>query len=368
MAEEFVPRFEETENEILNRQIERVSDEWRKEQGDYMYDAIAANPLEFLQLQVNQDAILQAAFARTAVEEDLDEHLYHVGLRRMEATPNHRRLRIEADAGVVIPAGHLASVVVLDGSGDPIEYTVDQALTFSETGERFVDITSTTTGAITNVKNGTSFILLPPIPGVRQIHDAGTTITARDTESDESALARYDFKMRYPDTGGNKYDYVRWSSEVPGVGKVRVVPRWENKLQVKIVVVDDNYEPATQATVDDLQSYLDPGSQGLGEGKAPAGARVFVFAANALTINVSADVIYMEGADPTAVRAQFIADCVKYLRSLVFESNIVGYNKIGALLGSNDDVVNYSNLLINGEANDVVIDGDDVPVLGAVEL
>lgn len=368
MAREYIPRFEETETEILDRQIDRLDDTWRKEQGDYMYDAVATTPLEILQLQVNQDEILKAGFAQTAEDEDLDEHLYHVGLRRLEATPNKRRLRVEADAGVIIPENYTASVVVLDGEGDPIEYTVDTAVTFLETGERFIDITSTTTGALTNVKNGTSFIFLPPIPGVRQIHDAGTTITARDQESDESALERYNLKVQFPDTGGNKYDYVRWAAEVPGVGKIRVVPRWEDKLQVKIVVVDDNYEPATPELVSDVQAYMDPGSQGIGEGKAPAGAKVFVFAANQLLINITADVIYTEGIDPEPVKARFIAEAAKYLRSIVFASNVIGYNKIGALLGMQPEVANYSNLRINGGTEDLVVGDDDAPKLGTVSI
>lgn len=368
MAREYIPRFEETESEILDRQIERLDDTWRKEPGDYMYDAVAANPLEILQLQVNQDEILKAGFAQTAEDEDLDEHMYHVGLRRLEATANRRRLKVDADAGVIVPAGHLASVVVLDGGGDPIEYTVDEGVTFAETGERFIDITSTTTGAIANVTNGSSFIFLPPIPGVRQIHDAGTTVTARDRESDESALARYDFKLRYPDTGGNKHDYVRWASEVPGVGKVRVVPRWQNQLFVKLVVVDDNYEPAPPETVEDLQTYLDPNSEGLGEGKAPGGARVFVFASHGVPINIAANVIYAEGADPAAVKAQFMEASREYLRSLVFVSDIVGYNKIGALLGMIPEVINYSDLTINGDTVDVVLGEDDSPVLGTVDI
>ena len=368
MAREFISRFEEDETVILERELDRIGDEWRKEPGDYIHDTVAATPLEVKQLQVNQDEILRAAFAQTAEEEDLDEHLYHVGLRRMEATPNKRRLLVEADAGVVIPEGYEASTVVLDGEGDPLEFTVDQVVQFGEAGVLAVDITCTTTGAVTNLMAGASIIFIPPIPGIREITDLGTTITARDREDDESALARYDYKLQYPDTGGNKHDYVRWSSEIPGVGKIRVVSRWQNQLKVKIVVVDDNFEPATPELVSDLQDYLDPGSQGLGEGKAPAGSQVYVFAANALPINITADVVYIEGVDPALIRQNFIIACAKYLRSLVFASNVIGYNKIGALLGTQAEVVNYSNLRINGAAEDIEVTDDDAPMLGTVTI
>lgn len=371
MADNTIQRYEETEETIRERMLERLPENWRKEPGDFIHDAIAATPIEIQQLQINNDETLKAGFAHYAEDEDLDEHLYHIGLTRMQATPNQRNLSVDADAGVVVPKGYLASVVVLDDEANPLEYEVVNAVTFTTAATQLVEIKCLSTGAITNVPAGTEFIFVPPIPGIKQITDAGTTITARDRESNESALARYEYKLAFPDTGGNKHDYVRWSSEIPGVGKVKVISRWQDALKVKILVVDDNYEPATPDIVDDLQTHLDPGSQGIGEGKAPAGAQVFVFAAEALTINITANVVYVPEVDPEPVKAKFIEAVKLYLKSLVLPQGAplpVSYNKIAAQLGAQPEVINFSDLLVNGGAVDVPVTEDQAPMLGAVTI
>jgi len=365
---ETIQRYEETETEIRERILERIDDTWRKEPGDYVYDTVNTVPMEILQMQINNDETLKAGFAHYAEDDDLDEHLFQVGLTRMQATPNYRKLSVEADAGVTIPKGYTASVVILDEESNPLEYAVETAVTFTAAGTADVEIKSLGTGAITNVPLGTDFIFIPPIPGIRTITDKGTTITARDRESDESALARYAYKLEFPDTGGNKHDYVRWSAEVPGVGKIKVVPRWQDELKVKIVVVDDTWTPATPELIDDLQAYLDPDSQGMGEGKAPAGAQVFVFAAVNLPIDISATVAFVPEIDPEPIKQKFKDDVQAYLKSLVFTGYPVSYNKIAALLGTHPEVINFSDLTINGDAVDVPITDDEVPTLGTVSI
>lgn len=368
MAKEFTPRYEETEGTVRDRMLGRISDEWRKEPGDFIYDSVAPTPLEVVQLQVNQDSILKSAFAQYSEDEDLDEHLYHVGLTRMEATPNQRKLFIEADAGVIIPKDYTASVVILDMEGNPLEFTTDSTITFEVPGTKTVELTCLSLGSITNVPNGSEFILLPPIPGVRTITDGGTTIPARDRESNESALIRYEYRVQHPDTGGNKYDYSRWSSEVPGVGNTKVIPRWNGPLTVKVIVVDAEQKPATPELIADVQSYLDPGSQGLGEGKAPMGAQVTVAAATNFAVNIEANVTYIDGTDPATVKASFQASVTKYLRTLVFTGYAVSYNKVTALLGTRDDVINFTGLTINGVNTDLDVPSDGVATLGTVTI
>jgi uncharacterized phage protein gp47/JayE len=101
-------------------------------------------------------------------------------------------------------------------------------------------------------------MLVPPIPGVQVIADDAVTLPGAGIESDESAFERYDYKVKHPDTGGNKHDYLRWVEPMDGIGKVRVIPRWAGNGTVKVVVVGDDFLPATQEVVDSVQVYLDP--------------------------------------------------------------------------------------------------------------
>lgn len=375
MAKEYIPIFEESEDVIRDRELGRISDEWRKEPGDFIYDAIVPVANEVQLLQVNQDTILQNAFPQYAEGEALDDHLESVGLIRIPATPNQRKLLITADAGVVIPDGYTVSSVVLDAGGNPRQFIVDQTYAFDVTGQQEVHITAEDLGLATNLTQGSEFILLPPIPGIQLIADGGTVVPARDPETDEEALTRYLFKVSNEDTGGNKNDYIRWVTERADVGAAKVIPRWLGNNTIKIVIVGTDFKPATVAVVNAVQNYLDPGASGLGDGRAPMGAAITVVPASTVTVNVNAYIVLKTGFTREQVAESFTNSLTAYLRGLVFETDPetgtsypVAYNQIGALLITTPGVMNYSGLTLNYNTVDVKLQDTDAPVIGGVNI
>ena len=252
------PVFEEDETIIRDRIIARIPDTWRKDPGDFTYDTVAATPLEVKKLQANQDTILKNGFALYAAGRFLDLKLSEIGLTRIPAVASKRTITVNADAGVVVPLGYKVSTVILDGGGNPVEFTVDAAVTFTTAGGKTVSLTCVTAGDIGNVPIGSQFMLLPPIPGIRVITDGVITVPGADTESDAAAWKRYDFKVTHPDTGGNRNDYIRWVNPIEGVGNLKVISRWNGNGTVKIILAGDDYLPATQSVVDNVQEFLDP--------------------------------------------------------------------------------------------------------------
>lgn len=373
----FTPVFEEAESVIQDRMLARISDKWRKEPGDFIHDAVAPSPMEVKQLQINQDFILKNAYAQYAEGDYLDLKLADIGLTRQQATYNKRTLTVVGDAGVRIPKGYILNTVVLDGDGNPLSYVTDVEIIFDVTQpSRNVGLTCKTAGTIGNIATASQFILQPTIPGIRSIVDNGSDILAEDKETDVDAWERYKLRAQNPDTGGNKNDYVRWVQDnIEGVGKVVCVSRWNGNGTVKIVIVGANFEPASSVLISEAQEYLDPlAYQGLGYGKAPAGAAVTVVSATNKTINIAATVSYAAGADPIAVKSTFETAVKEYLKSIVFvtdQSNQlypVAYNKIGALLITTTGVENYSGLTLNGGLVDVPLIAWEVATLGTVTL
>lgn len=365
--EEFVPVFEEDESVILGRMIDSVPDTWRKEVGDFMHDAVAPAAPEIKQLQIGQDEVLKNAFAIYAEEEYLDKKLAEVGMTRHPATPNIRRLAITADAGVTIPAGYEISAVIQGDDGNPLEYTTNALLTFSAADTLNVDLTAVEAGTVGNLATGSQFILMPPLPGVSQIVDLGTLTMGVDIESDEDAYVRYEFKIQNPDTGGNKSDYVRWTTDLAGVGAAQCIPRWDGNGTVKVVFVGEDMQPDA-SLVTTVQNYLDPGSQGLGEGKAPLGAKVTVVTATAKNIDITATVTYSQAYAVADVKDAFNAALQSYLTNLIFTGTPVIYNKVGSLLIGTPGVDNYSGLTINGGTVDVTVGAEEVAVKGTITI
>lgn len=377
----FTPKYEESETAIRERMLaNKRLESWRLEPGDFMHDAVAgANPLEVQRLQITQDEILRQSTALFAEGEAMDWKLEEVGLTRIKATKSKREIEIEAEAGVVIPAAHNVSTIILDGEGSPIQFPLDNRIEFTETGVLTVTITCEEEGTIGNIPEGSSFILSPSISGVRLITDKGIKIPARNRETDDEAFQRYLFKVRYPDTGGNRRDYVRWVLENEAVGRVIVIPAWQGNGTVKVVIIDNEYQPANELLVNEVQEFLDPGKTGLGEGKAPCGATVTVEAAQAVPITITANVDVTTGYSIADVQERVTKAVKAYLKEIAFKERTtdepgirvrlpVIYQRIGGILITTEGVSNYSDLLMNGATDDVTIQTEEVAILQGVEL
>lgn len=367
--------YEEAETDISERMLGNISDEWRKEKGDYMHDAIDANPIEVKQLQANQDEILKNSFAVYAEDEFLDLKVGEVGLTREVATFNKRSLDVQADAGVVIPLGYMLLSVVLDKEGNTLEYTTDAETTYLTASTLAVAVTCSYAGIVGNVATGSEFIFSPAIPGIRLIVDTGTLNMAEDVETNDALWNRYQDRITKPDTGGNKNDYVRWATSLKDiddnviVGAARCIPRWAGNNTVKVVVVNSDMTPADAPLLLIVQNYLDPLSAGLGEGKAPCGSKVTVTSATEIPINVAtATITWDPTADIAASTAAFTTAVGAYLRSLVFTGQQIVWAKIAGLLITTAGVGNYTGLTVNGAALDISIGIEEVATLGTVTL
>lgn len=375
---EYTPHFTEPATTIRQRMLGNIPDEWRKEEGDVMYDAIRANPGEIIQLEMQQDRILQNAFPQFCEDSFLDLHLQLRGLNRIQSTYNVRTLRVEADPGVRIDRGYRLTSVVLDGDGNPIEFTANEETVFTAADTVLdVRITCLTVGTIGNIPTGSEFVFQPPIPGIRKIEDKGTVIPAADKESPDAAWTRYLMKVRNPDTGGNKNDYARWVLEnVPAVKKVIIETLWDGNGTVRIICVGADFKPCSEEVLALVQDFIDPiPYQGYGYGKAPMGAVVTVITGVAKPIDITASVVYKANADVEAIKSEFKQKVTEYLQSITFEEDPktntlypVAYNKIGSMFFTIEGVENYDNLTINGESADVALIPFDIPTLGTVIL
>lgn len=386
---EFTPRFLETATEIRERMLSNISDEYRKEKGDFIHDAIDANPAEIIGLQLNQDRILQNSFPQYCEDEYMDLFLQARGLERIQATYSVRTLNIEADPGVRIPKGYTFTSVVLDTDGNPIEFTANLETIFTvDSMIQEIRITCKLVGEIGNLATGSEFILQPPIPGIRSIVDTGVIIPGSEKETLDDAWAKYLEKVANPDTGGNRNDYKRWvlndffRATNVAIGKVIVEMCWDKsngqdgRGTVRIICAGSDYKPLSNEVIGMLQEYMDPiPYQGYGYGKAPMGAFVTVITGVTKAIDVSATVSYSINTDPAEVLTAFKKALNEYIQGRVFEIDPateqlypIAYNKVGAILGNTVGVENYGNLTVNGGTSDIVLQYFDIPEMGAVVL
>lgn len=194
-----------------------------------------------------------------------------------------------------------------------------------------------------------------------------------DKESDDSLRTRLKEKIAGPAENGNKQHYKTWCEEVSGVGRARIMPLWAGENTVKAVLVDTEGLPPKASIVDAVQEYIDPGSTGLGEGVANLGAHFTAVAATGLVINLSFTVVLTDGATKATAQAEATEAITNYFKKLALESPeneliVVRVSSIGSIITGLSSVLDYSNLLLNGESANIQPDGDSVAILGEVTV
>lgn len=93
-------------------------------------------------------------------------------------------------------------------------------------GTTAVDVVAIDEGAASNVNGGIEFELISPVANVESkatLSTAGMT-GGTDIESISSLRARLLFRVQYPPSGGNKWDYIRWARECAGVTRAWCIP------------------------------------------------------------------------------------------------------------------------------------------------
>ncbi|GEO26220.1 hypothetical protein AAC03nite_20050 [Alicyclobacillus acidoterrestris] len=104
-----------------------------------------------------------------------------------------------------------------------------------------------------------------------------------------------------------------------------------------------------------------------GDGKAPIGARVTVEPAGLVSINVSAQLILVDGYDRSSVESAVSVSITNYLRTLAFsDMNEVLYNRIGDAILNTLGVEDHQGLTVNGSTANIPVGAQQVAVLGQV--
>ncbi|MEW6540561.1 MAG: baseplate J/gp47 family protein [Bacillota bacterium] len=361
---------EETESAILQRMLARIPDDIDKSEGSYIWDALAPVASEIAQMKVDMGTYLKRGFAATTFGPYLVLRAQEVGLSPRPAVKASGQVAFTGTPGAIIQAGTLLSTTADEILSVPaVEFVTTQDAEIPSGGTITVNIAAREAGAGGNVAAGKINLLVVPVSGVTTVTNAAPTSGGVNAESDSSLLDRYLVRRRKPGASGNKVDYKQWALEVPGVGGVQVVPLWAGNGTVKVVLLDTDKLPATQALVDAVQAYIDP-APALGEGKAPIGATVTVSAAESVSIAVTAMVIHDGTRSLAGIRADYEWALASHFKEIAFRENEdrIRYGKMGSLLLNVAGVLDYSDLLLNGGTANVAIAAGEVAVLGTVML
>jgi uncharacterized phage protein gp47/JayE len=340
-----------TYEEILNDCLSRIDDTFDKREGSVIFDAIAPCCYELAKAYEELDKKLMNTYARTSDREHLILRAEEIGIAPYPATYSIRK-------GIFTPAS--LDVLGQVFSFENVNYRVTQKIKEGE-----YELTCETLGEIGNFGGG----LMIPVEYVNGLESAILTqdviVYGEEEESTENFRKRYFETLRYESIDGNIAQYKKWCNEFSGIGNAKIFPLWAGKNTVKVSILNAQNGVASQELIDDFQEYLDPFSQGLGNGKAPIGAIVTVGTATERKINVDVSVTLKNGFRSAIGVKENIEN---YFKSLAYDKNFISYISLGSIILTSESVEGVGSLFLNGLQADLFLQDEEIPILNNLNV
>lgn len=316
-------------------------------EGSFNADMLTANSIEFGQSYNEMNLMMEAAFAGTSWGDYLTMRAAEFGVIRKEATAAVVDLTIKGNAGASVIKGSLFA------TAEDLRFHTLSDVTVGAAGTITVKAQCESMGTAGNVVAGTITKIPYSIPGIAAVSNEAAATDGYNQETDTELLGRYLLKVRTPATSGNTYHYQQWALSVAGVGQVKILPLWNGKGTVKVIIVDSNNQTASDILIKEVADYI--------ESVRPIGATVTVTSPTPFAVNINADAIGM--ADIDKIKAA-VND---YFKNSGFGLSAISIARIGKIL-LDSGISDYSNLQLNSQTGNITLTADQLPVCGTVVL
>lgn len=341
-------------------------------EGSVYMDAAAGHCIRTAKFYSDLDSIYEMYAVDTCVEEILEERSAMDGVFRHPATSACWSAEFEGavpESGSEFMVGDYYFVWQLVGD--------DFYLVAEEPGTKPNQLTS-----------GEDIIPVDNIDDLISATLGELVVPGTDKESDDSLRTRWREKKQGPAENGNKQHYKTWCESVQGIGRARIISLWAGENTVKAVLISTEGTNISESLVAQVQMYVDPiedgfpvvvdgktytMGDGMGEGVANMGAHFLASSAAPFNLTVSAFVDIKEGYTIESAQKSATEKIREYLKNLALASPektnaIVRINSIGSIIFELDEVLDYSQLRINDQNENITIDLDSVAILSEVVL
>lgn len=345
--------YEDVTPESIETTILSKITEFDTREGSFARTLVAPAAYELWKYYTALEGVPDMLFVSDQSGSYIDKKAADFGILRKAGVNASAAVSFTGTAGTILPAGK--AFLTEDG----LLYLLEEQVTLSAEGGGSGVLLAAEAGAKYNVSAGEIKLQQSPLSGLTAF-SAGAASGGVDPETDAQLVERYYEYLQRPATSGNVYQYEQWAKSVAGVGKAKVFPLWNGAGTVKVVICSESGGVAPEATVSACSEYI--------ESVRPIGAAVTVASATALNLSVSATISLDSSASLAAVKAQFGKALAEYLKSIAFEKAEIVYARVGFLLLDIEGVADYSDLLLNGKAQNVTVESTQIPIVSGVKI
>ena len=319
-------------------------------EGSVYMDAAAGHCLRAAKFYEDLRSVFDLLFADSCTGDVLDEWAAQKQVYRKAATSSYYVPVFDGVApadlvGDRFMAGGYYFVVVQDGE----DFYLQSEITGTQTnyllkGERLIPVT------------------------LGEMYAAGT-----DQESDEDLRQRWKEALSEPAENWNKQQYKTSCESYDGVGRAIITPLAYGPCTVKALIISSEGTAPPDSLIEQIQEEMDPGSEGVGMGKVLLGCKFYAVAAGQEAVNISFDVVIASGYSLDSTKETVRQELIRYMKGIALdtpdEENMVAqYMKVIGILANTAGIKDLANLTLNGLAENVIIEADNIPVLGELTM
>lgn len=344
-------------NEIHDLMLANIDNEYRKRQGYPTYDLTRGFAFGVKSCWDLAYDVAKKLDIENLSGEELDLFISErTGLVRKHATKSKGEITIVQGNGSIL-------------KGDL--FATEQGIQFVATESKdvhagdIVHIESVVGGQATNAGIGEISEMPVTLQGIYKITNNSACTGGYDRENDTDYRARYYTKLRTPVNGVNANQYVLWAEEIDGVGKARCVPIWNGINTVKVVLIGNDFRPASEDLVKRVQNYIDPNKNGDGAGVATIGAVTTVVAATQKDVDITIYGLKVSGA-LEETKNVIKENLDRYIKTSAFNKDYISLAKIGLVIAETTNVEDYREIRLNGTHNRLQLQQDECGVLTGV--
>ncbi len=342
---------------ILQRMLDRVSDQMDKRESSPIYNALAPAAVELQLMYIEFDIILKETFGDTASREYL--------------------IRRAAERGIT---PYPATYALLKGEFTPTSINLQIGSRFSLNDLNYYVKAKISDGVYqveceeAGIKGNQYFGDMIPIEYIDGLETAQLTellIPGEDEEDTEDLRVRYFSSFETKPYGGNKKDYIEKTNAIAGVGSTKVTPLWNGGGTVKLTILNSEFSKASSILIETVQETIDPTKDRSGLGVAPIGHIVTVDTVEEITVNVSTTITFDDGYSFVSLKSQIQSVIEEYLLELRKDwanqgSLIVRTAQIDTRILGIKGVLDIADTRINGSTSNLILSAYQIPVLGGV--
>lgn len=356
-----IPDFlKETENDIHQRMLSNAPSDINIIEGDFFWDATRPTAIEVSNIKnIVLQHLLKLMFLQSTEGVYLDLLAAEYNMTRKPATKAIQIIKVTGKEGTIISTDMKVSTKSDEKAS--ITFQFIESGTIGEEGFIELKAECLEEGTIGNAVPNTITILLTSKPGINAITNTSIYKYAVDKQSDEDFKEEVIQYIKEPGMSGNDADYRKWCNEVDGIGETKVYGLWNGKGTVKCIVMSDNSTSVTSEVLNKVYEHV--------ESLRPIGPTITIESAAEKNINISATISYNSAILLSDIQEEFKNKVEKYIKQeIAFKKDIISIAKIGSFLLDCEGVLDYTNLKINNNSGNLVLNDNEVPILNTITL